>query len=315
MTITLVFLLIFVSVFGVVWGVSYAVTHNPKLEERLDRLYTAKPLTPTEEEVKNTDWQQKVLKLVGPIARLSAPPEGGETTYLKLRLMNAGLRQSHWPMVLFTAKTVMAFCLPTLALVYGGFSEEGIQSKQTLMLLLVLAALGYYLPNALLSFLIRSRQREIDEALPDAIDLVMVCVEAGLAIDAAIKRTCEELDLRSPALAEELGLVSLELQVGASRESAMQNLARRTGVEDVATFVTILIQSEQFGTNVAQSLRGLSEAMREKRRLRAEEQAAKIPLKMMFPTIFFIFPALFVVLLGPAVLSILRTLLPEMAGV
>ena len=315
MIINLFFILIFVSVFILVWSVGHAITPNPKLEERLNRLATQKPLETPESVIKNSDWHLKVLKLVGPIARLSAPPEGGETTYLKLRLMNAGLRQSFWPVVFFTAKTVMAFCLPALTMIYVGFSDEGLETKFTLMVLLVMAALGYYLPNVVLSFLIHTRQRDIDEALPDAIDLVMVCVEAGLAIDAAIKRTCEELDLRSPALAEELGLVSLELQVGASRESAMHNLARRTGVEDVATFVTVLLQAEQFGTDVAQSLRAMSESMREKRRLRAEEQAAKIPLKMLFPTIFFIFPALFVVLLGPGVQSILRTLLPEMAGV
>jgi len=151
--------------------------------------------------------------------------------------------------------------------------------------------------------------------LPDAIDLMTVCVEAGLAIDAAMRRTCEELDMRSPALAEELNLVTLELQVGASREGAMRNLALRTGVASVATFVTILLQSGQFGTNIGDSLKVLSDTMREQRKLRAEEKAAKVPLKLLFPMIFFIFPALFVVLMGPAMISVFRVLLPTLGSV
>jgi tight adherence protein C len=129
-----------------------------------------------------------------------------------------------------------------------------------------------------------------------------------------MKRTCEELAMNSPELAEELKLVTLELQVGASRDAAMHNLALRTGVADVNSFVTILLQSGHFGTNVADSLRVLAITMRENRQIRAEEKAAKVPLKLLFPMIFFIFPALFVVLLGPAMITVYRTLLPTLAG-
>jgi tight adherence protein C len=161
---------------------------------------------------------------------------------------------------------------------------------------------------------IRQRQRELQEALPDAVDLMTVCVEAGLGLDAAMNRAAEEMDLRSPTLADELKLVALELRVGSTRETALRNFALRTGVDDVATFVTILLQSGHFGTNVADSLRILSETMRERRKVRAEERAAKIPLKLLFPLIFFIFPSLFVVLLGPAMIGIFRVLLPTMTG-
>jgi tight adherence protein C len=204
--------------------------------------------------------------------------------------------------------------LPSLFLLYRGMANVSATSQATLLALLSLAALGYYLPNLVLALMIRQRQRELQEALPDAVDLMTVCVEAGLGLDAAMNRAAEEMDLRSETLADELKLVALELRVGSTRETALRNFALRTGVDDVATFVTILLQSGHFGTNVADSLRILSETMREHRKIRAEERAAKIPLKLLFPLIFFIFPSLFVVLLGPPLIGIFRVLLPTMSG-
>ena len=143
--------------------------------------------------------------------------------------------------------------------------------------LLTLAALGYYLPNLVLAKMISLRKRELEESMPDAVDLMTVCVEAGLGLDAAMNRAGEEIALRSQVLADELRLVGLEMRVGSTRENALRNFALRTGVDDIATFVTILLQSGHFGTNVADSLRVLSETMRERRKIRAEERAAKIP--------------------------------------
>ena len=162
--------------------------------------------------------------------------------------------------------------------------------------------------------LVRDRQRELEEALPDAVDVMQICVEAGLGLDAAMNRAGQEVGLRSQALADELKLVALDLRVGSTRERALQNFALRTGVDDIATFVTILLQSEHFGTNVAESLRILSETMREHRKVRAEERAAKIPLKLLFPLVFLIFPSLFVVLIGPVAIEIYRVLLPSVVG-
>jgi tight adherence protein C len=160
--------------------------------------------------------------------------------------------------------------------------------------------------------MISRRQRELQEALPDAIDLITVCVEAGLGLDAAMNRAGEELALRSQALADELKLVALERRVGSTRASALNSFALRTGVDDIATFVTLLIQTEHLGTNVADSLRILSDTMRVRRTIRTEEAAAKIPLKLLFPLIFFMFPSLFLVLLGPVVINISRTMLPTL---
>jgi len=162
--------------------------------------------------------------------------------------------------------------------------------------------------------MISRRQRELQEALPDAIDLITVCVEAGLGLDAAMNRAGEELGLRSQVLADELKLVAIERRVGSTRASALNSFALRTGVDDIATFVTLLIQTEHLGTNVADSLRILSDTMRVRRTIRTEEAAAKIPLKLLFPLIFFMFPSLFLVLLGPVVINISRTMLPTLTA-
>lgn len=309
----LLLIAVFVAVAGLVLGLWFWLGRDTSLNRRLGELKEPQDESGLEKGAVG-DWQMRLLKLGEPIARLAAPKEGGDASYLRVRFLTAGLREPYWPVAFFATKSLLALLLPSLFLGYGGLVGGAVMSLSVVGVMLVLSALGYYMPNLILSVLIQRRQRELDEALPDAIDLMTVCVEAGLAIDAALRRTCEELDLRSPALAEELRLVTLELQVGASRESAMHNLARRTGVDDIASFVTILLQSEHFGTNVADSLRTLADTMRETRRLRAEETAAKIPTKLLFPMIFFIFPSLFVVLLGPAMIGIFRTLLPTLGG-
>lgn len=312
-SITFILITVFVAFASLALGLGFWVTRDRSLDRRLDQLQKERSSLDQGLDDQSA-WHVKVVRAAAPFARLSAPKEGGDASYLRVRFFNAGLRQVYWPAIYFLAKLGLALLLPAMLLVYGGVSGKGLVSQEILLAMLGLVVVGYYLPNWVLWILVQRRRRDIEEALPDAIDLMTVCVEAGLAIDAAMKRTCDELYLRSPALAEELALVSLELQVGASRESAMHNLALRTGVDDVATFTTILLQSEHFGTNMAESLHILAETMRDTRRIRAEETAAKIPLKLLFPVIFFIFPALFVVLLGPAVISIFRTLLPTLGG-
>ena len=177
-----------------------------------------------------------------------------------------------------------------------------------------LSALGYYLPNVVLARKIALRQRELFESFPDAIDLMTVCIEAGLGLDAAMVRVGEEMRLRSNTLADELHLVSLELRAGRTREQALRNLGLRTGVEEIEALASMLIQADRFGTSIAASLRVHSDTLRTTRRLRAEEAAAKIALKLLFPLIFCIFPSLMLVLLGPAFINIYRVLLPSLAG-
>ena len=310
---TFILAVVFMTVAGLVLGIGLWLGNDEAVGKRLNRLSSH---TDTPEGANGTgdDWQAKVAKVAAPIAWLSTPQEGWESSNFRIRFMRAGLRGPGWPVIFFGAKTLLTLALPGLLLLYRGVIDRSSTAGSLMIAVLALAGFGYYLPNLVLALLTRARQREVQEALPDAVDLMRVCVEAGLGLDAAMARAGEEMDLRSHALAEELNLVMLDLRVGSTREAALQNFALRTGVEDVATFVTILLQSEHFGTNVAESMRVLSETMREQRKVRAEERAAKIPLKLLFPLIFMIFPSLFVVLMGPAVISIYRVLLPTMGG-
>lgn len=165
---------------------------------------------------------------------------------------------------------------------------------------------GFLLPDMWLSWRVNHRQRRLVIALPDALDLLVVCVEAGMGLDQAIFRVAQELRISYPELSDELQLVNLEMRVGRSRIDSLRELAVRTGVEDVKSFVTMLIQTDRFGTDLAQSLRIHSDTLRTKRRQRAEEAAAKTTVKMIPALVFLIFPAMFAVLLGPAVISIIR---------
>jgi len=212
------------------------------------------------------------------------------------------------------AAALLALVLPALALL-GITLFAGPDARQFLLLAtLSMAALGFYLPNVVLSRLVEMRQRSLFEDLPDALDLMTVCVEAGLGLDAAMQRVAEEIGVKSHALKEELELVLLELRAGAGRDKALRNLALRTGVEDIDTLTSMLIQADRFGTSVGDSLRVFVDTLRTKRRLRAEEQAAKIALKLLFPLMFCIFPTLIMVLIGPAAMQVARQLLPTMGG-
>jgi len=259
-------------------------------------------------------WVSRIVELTGPIAKLSLPKEGWEESQLRIRFMNAGYRSNSAPILFFTAKTLLTVAVPGLFALYTIIAGTTIQPNNFLMIMVGLAAFGYFLPNAFLARRIAYRKREIFESFPDALDLIIVCVEAGLGLDAALARVGEEMHMRSPILGEELHLINLELRAGSSRERALRNLALRTGVEDIDTLVAMLVQSDRFGTSVADALRVHADSLRTKRRLRAEEAAAKIAVKLLFPLIFFIFPSMLLVLLGPAFISIHNILLPTLAG-
>jgi tight adherence protein C len=259
-------------------------------------------------------WVEKIVEIAGPLSKLSLPEEDWENSPVRLRFINAGYRYKHAPVIYFGAKTVLALAFPGIYLLIKGLGGFEAEFVHTLAVVLLLAAAGYYLPNLVLSRLVFVRQRELFENFPDALDLMTVCVEAGLGMDAAISRVGEEMAIKSPITSEEFRLVGLELRAGASREQALRNLAMRTGLEDIDSLVAMLVQADRFGTSVAESLRVHSESLRTKRRLIAEEKAAKLAVKLLFPLIFTIFPAMLLVLLGPAFISIYRTLLPALGG-
>ncbi|HWJ95174.1 MAG TPA: type II secretion system F family protein, partial [Telluria sp.] len=256
-------------------------------------------------------WTDTVAQLVGPFVRLSLPEEDWERSALRQRFMHAGIRRADAKLIYFGLKSVlplvMGFATWLLLRQYGA---DGLSA---LMLMLLAALAGCYAPNLALALKIRERRREIFESFPDAADLMLVCVEAGHGLDAAMQRIAEEMRHKSVAMAEEMYLTNLELRAGATREQALHNLARRTGIEEVGAFAAMLVQADRFGTSVGEALRVFSDDLRHKRLVRAEELAAKVPTKMLLPLVLFIFPSVIMVILGPAAITILRTI-PAMLG-
>ncbi len=300
-----ILLLLFAFVVGM--GASFfLINHvlNARLEQRLDAIRDVvvdedKPLV-SRIEVLAREWLSKLV-------RFSMDEEKWESSKLRIKFLNAGYHGDLIIIAYFGGKTLLALCLPLVYLLLVVFSSGDQTWMHIAFVALGFASLGYYVPNLLLNGKIRNRQRELFESFPDALDLIRVCVTAGLGLDAAIARVGKELKIKSQALAHEFNMLSLELRAGASRAQALRNLAKRTGVDDINALVAMLIQAERFGTNVSESLRVHAEALRTKRQLRAQEQAAKIPVKLTIPMALCILPALFIVILGPAILSISRS--------
>jgi tight adherence protein C len=258
-------------------------------------------------------WMSKLSSLLVRLGTAIKPKNEQEYASIKLSLVQAGFRGEHAPLIFIGLKLFLAgtgiVMVSLVPMVMWGFPSE----QKLLMLYLAAASIGYLLPSLWLKMAVKRRQEKVQKAVPDALDLLVTCVEAGLGLDIAIARVSNDINHTHPALGEELTLLSLELRTGLARDEALRRLATRTGLEDVRTLVAVLVQTDRFGTSVAQALRVHADAMRVKRQLRAETLAAKLPVKMLFPLIFFILPSLFVVMLGPGVIRIFRIFLP-MAG-
>ena len=244
-------------------------------------------------------------KLVATLKRVgrAAPQSPGEMSKLRRRLVAAGYRAEE-ALVIFLGIRV------AVAAVFFAVVATPIIFRPNVLLALGAAGLGYLLPNIVLARMEKRRQHRIRLSLPDALDLLVVSVEAGLGLDQAIQRVSEELTFAHPELCDEMRLINLELRAGKERTEALHNLGERTGVDDVISLVAMLVQTDKFGTSVAQSLRVHSDVLRTKRRQRAEEAAAKVGVKMVFPLVLCIFPAIWVVTLGPAAIKIVQVLVP-----
>jgi tight adherence protein C len=247
----------------------------------------------------------RLQSVVGFMKRVGekAPRSAKELGSLRLRLVQAGYRREEALTIFFGIRIVFALALFAL------FSSS-ILMKPNFMFALGGLALGYLLPGMVLARLAKKRAHRIRLSLADMLDLLVVSVEAGLGLDQAMSRVGTELAFAYPELSDELRLINLELRAGKARSEALRNLADRTGVDDLSSLVTMLIQTDKFGTSVAQSLRVYSETLRTKRRQRAEEAAAKTGVKMVFPLVFCIFPAIWVVTIGPAVIKFVTVLFP-----
>jgi tight adherence protein C len=249
---------------------------------------------------KQKERAQQALHQVGKLL-----PTGKTVGRTDRLLMHAGFRRPEASLVFRGAKLLFIAGLVALAYLSGLYRENPV-------VLLFAGMFGFLAPDLWLSRKARQRQLRIQKGLPDALDLLVVCVDAGLGLDQAILRVAEELKLAHPELSEDLHIMNLETRVGRTRADALRGLSLRTGVEDIQALVAMLIQTERFGTSISQSLRVHSDNLRTKRRQRAEERAAKAPVKMVPVLVFFIFPALFVVILGPAVITLIRQLMPMM---
>ena len=286
---------VFVSLLAYAGYIAFAPSLAGNVERRLAEIGgTTMPVeTPFAERMSST------FKRMGRVAPQS-PSEMGK---LQRRLVAAGYRNNEALIVFLGIRVAVAAILfavlatplvvrPSIMLAFGG------------------AGLGYILPNIVLARLEKRRQHRIRLSLPDALDLLVVSVEAGLGLDQAIQRVGEELVFAHPDLCEELRLINFELRAGKARTEALHNLGERTGVDDVISLVAMLVQTDKFGTSVAKSLRVHSDTLRTKRRQRAEEAAAKTGVKMVFPLVLCIFPAIWVVTLGPAAIKIVQVLVP-----
>lgn len=259
-------------------------------------------------------FKNKLDALLTRLGEANKPADAAEISSIRQELVNAGYRHAKAPVLFMGSKLLSGL----IALGIVILLPEKLLGYPTLVNQVVIyvgaASAGYFLPMLWLRHAISSRKEKILDAFPDALDLMVVCVEAGLGLDAAIARVSGEIKFAHPELADEFNLVSLELRTGLSRAESLKNLSLRVDLEEVSSLVALLVQTDKFGTSVGQALRVHSDAMRVNRQLRAEELAAKLPVKLLFPLVLFIFPSLFVVIIGPGAIKIARSLLPALGG-
>ena len=304
-----------VMIFGIIMMTTWFLltklsSRNSQAEERLERLGRPKSLSDMDldggDEKKFSGLREAIANLGGNLQ----PKSELEQNALKLKLLNAGFRSEFAPAIYqgLRAASGLGFLFlfgGSLLAFNGGFSQDN------MMWAFVLGGIGFYLPGIVLWHLKSTRQKEIFLTLPDALDLLVVCVESGLGLDAGLRKVNEELKVQAPTICEELTMANMQLQMGRVRRDVLHDLGVRTGVDDMRALAAILIQADRFGSSIAQALRVQSDSMRTKRRQLAEEKAAKTAVQLIFPLVLFIFPAIFVVLVGPAAIQIQKNLLSK----
>ena len=297
--------LIFIAVFFLVISGGLIVSYRRTIHTRLARAASPNlPMTPEQRAHDLQEYYEDSATLPGPVENLVdplkdlVPRSAQEVSVAQIRLMRAGYRRDRYLDIFYAAKVVSPIVFILLATAFG------LQTYGAFFVYVTAAAIGFLFPDCWVGWKMKRRQLEIRLGLPEALDLMTICVEAGLGLDQAILRVAEEMHLSQPDVAEELVLVNLEQRAGKSRREAFRNLAHRTGVDSVREWVAMMIQTDQFGTSIAEALRVHSDALRVQRTQEVEEQAAKTTVKLVFPLVFFIFPSIFVVTLGPAMIRI-----------
>jgi tight adherence protein C len=287
----------FLATAGILMALVYVFTPSvQKVAGRLERLRDASRVSePVKPPSNRTAWLKDGLASVGKLLP-SGPTQVSRSQLLMIR---AGYRSADAMLAMRGFKILFPIAL--LSAVFF----TGVYRYNPTFIIGAAAVLGFLLPDMWLTSRVRARQNRLRMGLPDGLDLLVICVEVGLGLDQALLRVAQEMRVAHPELSEELQLVNMEMRVGKSRIEALRSLARRTGLEDIKALVAMLVQTERFGTSVAQSLRVHSDDLRTRRRQRAEEMSAKTTVKMVPALVLFIFPALLVVILGPAVLTLM----------
>ncbi|MGO8689252.1 MAG: type II secretion system F family protein [Thermoguttaceae bacterium] len=293
------------------WLLGLVANDKPRALERLAELKNprARRAPQADALLKRSDPMTKVLERAGPaLAAPLQPKSEAEQGKLKMKMTNAGFRGEGAAAVFLGLKLVGLMA----ALVLGGGTVIGVSgiNRQALLTVATLAMVLFYLPDLIVGFIAKSRKQAIFLSLPDALDLLVVCVEAGLGLDHAMRKVSDEMKRTHRVLSEEFALTNFHLQMGRARSEVLHELGMRTGVSDLRSLAAVLIQADKFGSSIAQALRVQSESLRIRRRQLAEEKAAKTAVKLIFPLVLFIFPGIFVVLVGPAAISMVRQMFP-----
>jgi tight adherence protein C len=290
-------LIVFVAVAGVTMWISFRVWDwRARAVARISpRAQAAAPVLPAPALI----WRELVKRLGAFV-----PTSPKDLPRLKRRLVRAGFRNPAAFRVFYGARVLAMLLFGLLGLILG------LRSDHVFLYSAAGAMLGYMGPMQYLSLRIRRRQKAIEKGLPNALDLMVVCVESGLGLDQTTVQVAKELQFAYPAICDELTVMNLEMRAGKRRAEALHNLAERTGVEELKKLVAVLIQTDRFGTSIAQSLRGHSDYMRVMARQRAEERAGKLAVKLVFPIFFCVLPSLFVVTVGPVLTRLVRDLIP-----
>ncbi len=258
---------------------------------------------------KASNLKERLLEIISNFGKMTLGKDKEKTKIsdLRLTLIQAGFRYSNAVAVFYGIKAISTIALPLCYLVYVMWTQK--VDNINLIIAMGAAALGYYLPNLILRTTLNRRQDRIDRALPDVLDLMIVSMEAGLSLQSTLNHVADEVRRISKDFHGELRITNAELRTGIPRDHALKNLGERTGVQSVKSLIALMIQSEKMGASIAQSLRTHADFVRVQRAQKAEELAAKMPIKIIFPTLFCIFPSIFIVILGPAALQIYHTLI------
>ena len=282
------------------------------LQQRLRKLdHLSKDDT---DEVQSLQWVETVAKTTGNLSRYSGALEEGAVSLLRQKLIHAGWRHPSAPIAFFGIKTLLVLVCPILV-VAGGVLLLQVHDVSVIMIIAVVgAAVGLYAPDIVLSSANQRRQQQLLNEFPDALDLMNVCLEAGMSLESALVRVAGEMSSSHPLLSPELNQVVLEMRAGRPRDEALRNLARRNGINTIDSFVTTLTQAERFGGSVSDSIRVYSDLLRTQRRQAAEEQAAKIGTKLTMPLVMCILPVLFMVMVGPAFLAVVEVFSKKIGG-